>query len=454
MIERLLRWTDDRLGSAHFVSHALRKAFPDHWSFMLGEINAYAFVVLVATGTFLAFFFDPDTSRTVYHGPYSLLNGVTISKAYASALDLSFVVNGGLLIRQIHHWTALIFIAGIVVHMGRVFFTGAFRKPREINWVIGVMLLLLVLLAGFTGYSLPDDLLSGTGLRIFDSVALSIPFIGTWLSSLLLDGTFPSDAMLPRLFVAHVYLLPAAIAALISLHVAVVWRQKHTQFPGPGRTEDNVVGSPLFPSYAAKSVALMFVVATVAIALGAFVQINPIWLWGPYNPWQVVSPAQPDWYIGWVEGALRLGPAFALHLWGHTIPSPFWPAVLLPLALFTLLFLWPWIDATLRRDHAAHQLLDVPRDVPLRTALGVALGLFGLGLTLAASGDVQARYLHQSITAITHCYQWFCVAAPVGGFLVAFVLASDLRERGGVHKAPRIRLRKNARGGFEEEPLP
>ena len=198
----------------------------------------------------------------------------------------------------------------------------------------------------------------------------------------------------------------------------------------------------------------MFAVATVAIALGAFVQINPIWLWGPYNPWQVASPAQPDWYIGWVEGALRLGPAFALHLWGHTIPSPFWPAVLLPLVLFTLLFLWPWIEARLRRDHAAHQLLERPRDVPMRTAFGVALGLFGLGLTLAASGDVQARYVHQSITAITHFYQWFCFVAPVGGFLVAFVLASELRERGGVHKAPRIRLRKNARGGFEEEPLP
>ncbi|HTU70469.1 MAG TPA: cytochrome bc complex cytochrome b subunit [Candidatus Baltobacteraceae bacterium] len=453
MIERLLRWVDDRLGSAHFVSHALRKAFPDHWSFMLGEINAYAFLILIATGTFLAFFFDPSASKTVYHGPYKLLDGITMSHAYASAVNLSFAVNAGLLIRQVHHWTALIFVAGIIVHMGRIFFTGAFRKPREINWVVGVLLFLLAMLEGFTGYSLPDDLLSGTGLRIADSVVLSIPVIGTWLSSFILNGTFPSSALLPRLFVVHVYLLPAAIAGLILIHLALVWRQKHTQFPGPGRTEHNVVGSPLFPRYAAKSIALMFAVGSVVMALGAFVQINPIWLWGPYNAWQVSSPAQPDWYIGWLEGALRIGPPLAIHLWGRTIPSPFWPSVALPAVLFALLLLWPWIDATLRRDHASHHLLDIPRDVPLRTSFGVALFLFALGLTLAGSDDVQARYVHQSITVITRFYQWFCIIAPPIGFGITYALTSDLRARGGVHRAPRVRLRKNARGGFEEGPL-
>ena len=453
MIDRLLRWVDDRVGSAHFVSHALRKAFPDHWSFMLGEINAYAFLLLVVTGTFLALFFNPSAGKVVYEGPYTLLDGVPVSQAYASALALSFTVNGGLLIRQVHHWTALIFVAGIVVHMGRIFFTGAFRKPREINWVVGVALFLLALLAGFTGYSLPDDSLSGTGLRIFDSVVLSIPLVGAWVSSLLLNGTFPSSAMLPRLFVTHVYLVPAAIAGLIGLHLALVWRQKHTQFPGPGRTENNVVGSPLFPQYAAKSIGLLFAVTAVVVALGAFVQINPIWLWGPYEPWQVASPAQPDWYIGWVEGALRLGPAFALHLWGHTVPSPFWPAVALPTMLFTLLLLWPWIEAALRGDRAAHHLLERPREVPLRTALGVALAIFALGLTFAGSGDVQARYVHQSVTAITRFYQWFTILGPIVGFAITYALAADLRARGGVHKAPRVRLRKNARGGFEEETL-
>ncbi|HEY6487312.1 MAG TPA: cytochrome bc complex cytochrome b subunit [Candidatus Cybelea sp.] len=435
LVERLLLWFDDRLGTAHFVRHALRKAFPDHWSFMLGEINLYAFIVLVATGTFLALFFAPD-------------------RAYESTIALSFKVNGGLLIRQVHHWTALIFVAGIAVHMGRVFFTGAFRKPREINWVLGVLLFWIAMLAGFTGYSLPDDLLSGTGMRIFVSVALAIPVIGTWLTFFLLGGNYPSEQLLPRLFVAHIYLLPAAIAALIGLHLAIVWRQKHAQFPGPGRTERNVVGSPLFPNYAAKSLALMLAVTSVVFALGALVQINPIWLYGPYEAWNVVSPAQPDWYIGWLEGALRMGPPFAIHPFGHTIPSPFWPAVALPALLFILLLVWPWIDAALRRDRGAHQLLDNPREVPWRTGLGVAVFLFALGLTLAGSDDVQARYVHLPVTSITFFYRIFCVVAPIAGFALAFALARELRAKGGVQQAPRIRLRRNARGGFDEEPLP
>ncbi|HEX3370468.1 MAG TPA: cytochrome bc complex cytochrome b subunit [Candidatus Cybelea sp.] len=435
LVERLLLWVDDRLGTAHFVRHALRKAFPDHWSFMLGEINLYAFVVLVGTGTFLALFFQPD-------------------RAYQSTIALSFKVNGGLLLRQVHHWTALIFIAGIAAHMGRVFFTGAFRKPREINWVLGVLLFWIAMLAGFTGYSLPDDLLSGTGMRIFVSVALAIPVIGTWLTFFLLGGNYPSAQLLPRLFVAHVYLLPALIAALIGLHLAIVWRQKHAQFPGPARTERNVVGSPLFPNYAAKSLALMLAVTAVVFALGALVQINPIWLYGPYQAWNVVSPAQPDWYVGWLEGALRMGPALAIHPFGHTIPSPFWPAVALPSLLFILLLVWPWIDAALRRDRDAHQLLDNPREVPWRTGLGVAVFLFALGLTLAGSDDVQARYVHVPVTSITLFYRVFCIVAPVVGFAIAYALANELRAKGGVQQAPRIRLRRNARGGFDEEPLP
>src|SRR5581483_8771742 len=258
-----------------------------------------------------------------------------------------------------------------------------------------------------------DDLLSGTGLRIAVSVLLSVPVVGTWLSLLLLGGVYPAVRLIPRLFVVHVYLVPAAIATLIALHLAIVWRQKHAQFPGPGRTERNVVGSPLVPNYAAKSIGLFFAVVAVTAALGALVQINPVWIWGPYDPTVAASPAQPDWYIGWLEGALRMGPALAVHLWGHTIASPFWPAVLLPLLLFALLLLWPWIDAWIRKDAAAHQLLDNPREVPWRTALGVALVLFACGLTLAGSDDVQARYVHVPVSAVTAFYRFFCIAAPI-----------------------------------------
>jgi ubiquinol-cytochrome c reductase cytochrome b subunit len=454
LVERGLLWIDDRLGTAHFVRHALRKAFPDHWSFMLGEINLYAFIVLVGTGTFLAVFFDPNLSKVTYHGPYRLLDGALMSQAFASTMRLSFEVNAGLLVRQIHHWTALLFVAGICLHMGRVFFTGAFRKPREINWIVGMLLFWTALFEGFSGYSLPDDLLSGTGLRIAISVLLSVPVAGTWLSFLLAGGAYPAARLIERLFVVHVYLVPAAIATLIALHLAIVWRQKHAQFPGAGRTERNVVGSPFVPNYAAKSIALFLAVIGVAAALGALVQINPIWLWGPYDPWIATSPAQPDWYIGWLEGALRMGPSFALHLWGHTVPSPFWPAVLLPFVLFALLLVWPWIEAALRKDRSAHQLLDNPRDVPWRTALGVAIFVFALGLTLAGSDDVQARYLHLPVTAITQFYRVFCIVAPLVGFAITYAFAAELRTRGGVTPAPRVRLRRNASGGFDEESLP
>lgn len=451
MTRRFLLWLDDRLGSAAFVRGALRKAFPDHWSFMLGEINLYAFGVLVATGTFLAFFFQPSAAPTVYHGPYALLDGSSVSRAYASVLAISFEVNGGLLVRQIHHWAALVFLAGIVAHLCRIFFTGAFRKPREINWAIGVMLLGLALLAGFSGYSLPDDLLSGIGLRIADAVALSIPIVGSWMSSLLLGGVFPTERVIPRLFVAHVFLLPAAIGGAIALHLAVLWRQKHTQFPGPGRTERNVVGSPMVPQYAAKSLGLMFATVAVLCGLGALVQINPVWLWGPYEPWQATNPAQPDWYVGWIEGALRIGPPLALHLWGHTVPSPFWPAVVLPGALFALLFFYPWIEAVLRNDRRAHQLLERPRDVPLRTGLGCAMLVFTGGLLLAGSDDVQARYLHEPLPVMVSFYRIFCIVAPVVAFAIAAGVAHELRARGGVHEARRVRLYRSESGGFDEE---
>lgn len=453
MIGGLLRWIDDRLGTAHFVSHALRKAFPDHWSFMLGEINMYCFLFLVATGTFIALFFSPSSERVVYHGAYTLLNGTPMSAAYASALQLCFDVNGGLLMRQAHHWAALIFIAGISVHMARIFVTGAFRKPREINWLIGIGLLLLALGSGFTGYSLPDDLLSGTGLRIADSVLLSIPLIGTWASFLLLGGAFPSALITQRLFVVHVYLLPAAIGAALALHLAIVWRQKHTQFPGDGRSERNVVGSPLFPQYALKSASLALMTGAVIFVLGGLVQINPIWLYGPYQAWNVLNPAQPDWYVGWLEGALRLSPPVALHLWGHTIPSPFWPGVLLPGVFFGGLALWPWVEAAITGDRRAHHLLDRPRDVPWRTGLCAGLVTFAAGLTFAGSSDVQARYLHVSVIAITVFYRAFCLVAPAIAFLLAYAIASELRAAGGVHEAPRVRLRRNASGGFDEEPL-
>ncbi|MGH3323660.1 MAG: cytochrome b, partial [Streptomyces sp.] len=205
--ERGFTSLDDRLPAAEGGA-LLRKAFPDHWSFLLGELALYSLILLLLTGTFLTFLFHPGEAEIPYQGSYEPLRGVLVSEAYASTLDISFDVRGGLLIRQIHHWAALVFVAAIGVHMLRVFFTGAFRKPREVNWVIGVTLFVLSVAEGFCGYSLPDDLLSGTGLRVVQSLLLSIPVVGTYLSFFLFGGEYPGDEIIPRLYAAHILLIP------------------------------------------------------------------------------------------------------------------------------------------------------------------------------------------------------------------------------------------------------
>jgi ubiquinol-cytochrome c reductase cytochrome b subunit len=428
IVRRATRWLDDRLGVSSFARTALDKVFPDHWSFMLGEIALYCFVVLVLTGIYLSFFFVPSSRDVLYDGTYAPLRGVGVSEAFASVLRISFDVRAGMVFRQMHHWAALVFVAAIALHLSRVFFTGAFRRPREINWIIGVTLLLLAMFNGFSGYSLPDDLLSGTGLRIAYSVALSIPAAGTWLAFLVFGGEFPANDVISRLYVLHIFLVPAALATLITIHLSIIWRQKHTQFPGPGRTETNVVGSRLWPTYAAKSVALFFVVGAVLGLLGGLAQINPVWLYGPFVPSAVSSPAQPDWYLGWLEGALRLFPNWEIRAFGHTVANPFFPAVLLPGITFLLLYLWPFIEGRFTGDRLHHELLDRPRDRPVRTGLGAAALTFYGVLFFAASNDVMAKLFHVSVTGVTWVFRILVLALPpvVGFGVYRFMLAARL----------------------------
>ncbi|HEX8132919.1 MAG TPA: ubiquinol-cytochrome c reductase cytochrome b subunit [Actinomycetes bacterium] len=430
ILRRGARWLDDRLGAASVARTSLAKVFPDHWSFMLGEIALYCFVILVATGVFLTFFFDPGTNKVVYRGAYAPLDGASVSAAYGSTLRLSFDVRTGLLMRQVHHWAALVFLAAIVLHLCRIFFTGAFRRPRELNWLLGVTLLALSMFNGFTGYSLPDDLLSGVGLRIAYSITLSIPVVGTWLAFLLFGGEFPADQIIHRLFVIHILLVPGLLAFLLAAHIGILVRQKHTQFPGPGRTEHNVVGSKLWPTYATRSTALLCAIAAVLFALGGLAQVNPIWLYGPFEPSQVSSPAQPDWYIGWVEGALRMYPPWEFRLFGHLLPNPFVPAVLVPAGTFLLLYLWPFLEQRLTRDPAAHQLLDRPRDHPVRCAAGAGtLAFYGL-LLATASNDVIAKLAGVPVAGLTWAGRILLLAAPPVAAAVTYLLARSLRDSG------------------------
>jgi len=426
VIARVSRWVDDRLGLSRFARTSLNKIFPDHWSFMLGEVALYSFVVLLATGVFLTFFFDPGSKQVVYHGSYGPLAGAPMSEAYRSTIRLSFDVRAGLVMRQIHHWAALVFVAAVVAHVCRVFFTGAFRRPRELNWIVGVSLLVLAVLNGFAGYSLPDDLLSGTGLRIAYSIVLSIPFVGVWSAYLLFGGEFPADQVINRLFVLHIMIVPALIVGLLSVHLAILWHQKHTQFAGPGRREDNIVGSELWPGYAAKSIGLFAAVAAVLAGLGGLAQINPIWLYGPFQPAAVSTAAQPDWYVGWLEGALRIMPPWEVRVLHHTVPNVFFPGVLLPGLTFAFLYAWPFLEERFTGDHGEHHLLDRPRDRPLRTAFGVATITFYAVLLAAGGQDIVAQKLGVSIVPVTRTFRVLVLALPGVAAWLAWKLASDL----------------------------
>jgi ubiquinol-cytochrome c reductase cytochrome b subunit len=370
-----VRFIDERTAAAPLLRKGLRYLFPDHWSFLLGEVALYAFIVLIATGIYLALFFTPDTAKTVYHGPYVPLDGQTMSDAFKSVLDISFSYKAGLLIRQTHHWAADVFVASIVMHLMRVFFTGAFRKPRELTWLIGLTLLFTALLEGYLGYSLVDDLLSGMGLAIGYGVGLSLPIIGGPVTQGIFGAAFPGKAVFwSRMYIAHVFLIPALLATLIGVHLALIMARHHTQFrESPRHTERRIIGVPLFPGQAPRSLALMFFVAAVLFLLGGLIQINPIWQWGPFEPWLGTNGAQPDWYLGWLIGALRLMPSFDVTI-GHftVIPNPFWGGVLFPLVVLGILAAFPWIERRLTGDRAAHNIADRPRDAPTRTAFGVA----------------------------------------------------------------------------------
>jgi len=412
-------WLDDRFHGAKGVRVLMRKVFPDHWSFMLGEIALWSFVILLLTGTYLALFFIPSAAPVVYHGPYAKLDGATMSQAYASTLNISFEIRGGLLIRQIHHWAADLFMAALMAHMLRVFFTGAYRKPREINWLIGIGLFTLGMLEGLFGYSLPDDQLSGAGLRIFEGVLQGIPIVGTYAAYFLFDGPFPGTQVIPRMYILHVFLFPGLILALVMAHLFMMFHQKHTQMPGKGVTEKNVIGQPFWPYFILKGQAWFFFIFGGLVVLSTFAQINQVWLYGPYTPLAISSASQPDFYMGILEGSLRMMPAWETNFLGHTIS---W-SVLLPAAIplgiiFTGAGLWPFFEQWATGDKKEHHINDRPRNAPVRTGIGVAAVCFYGILWAEGANDVLADKFNIPLYTITWIARVAVFVVPIGGYFV------------------------------------
>jgi ubiquinol-cytochrome c reductase cytochrome b subunit len=458
VIDRAIESVNRRTGGAGPLRKIMGYVFPDHWAFLLGEIALYSFIVLIATGTFLALFFEPSTAHTVYHGSYAPLQGDEVSYAYKSTLDLSFDVPAGLLMRQTHHWAALVFVAAIVMHLMRVFFTGAFRKPRDWNYYVGLTMLVFAVLEGYMGYSLGDDLLSGMGLAIGNGVALSLPVIGGAFATLLWDGPFPgSSAFESRLFIAHVFVLPALLGILIAIHLFLISLPHHSQFRGRGRTERNNLGTPMWPAYALRSVGLMFATTGVLFLMGGLIQINPIWQWGPFEPYQGTNGAQPDWYLGWLIGALRLMPPIELHFGDYTlIPNPFFGGIIFPGVVFSFLYMWPALERRITGDREAHNLLDRPRDNPLRTAAGAAMFTWVATIFFAGAADRAFVSFGFPYTSQLWFYRITALVLPIIVFFATKKACQELKDAeahpmrgwdGGV-------VTRTPGGGFERDTTP
>ncbi|MGD7003203.1 cytochrome b [Corynebacterium halotolerans] len=418
---------DSRFTVSGLLRPQINKVFPTHWSFMLGEIALYSFIILILTGVYLALFFDPSITKVIYDGAYLPLNGVEMSRAYETALNISFEVRGGLFVRQMHHWAALMFMVAMAVHMARIFFTGAFRRPREANWIIGCVLILLGMVEGFMGYSLPDELLSGTGLRIMSAIIVGLPIIGTWMHWLIFGGDFPSEIMLDRFYIAHVLILPGIILALIAAHLMLVWYQKHTQFPGAGRTENNVVGIRILPLFGVKAVAMGLFVAGALALMSGLTTINAIWNVGPYNPSQVSSGSQPDWYMLWTDGLARVMPAWELYLGNYTIPGAFW-VMLAAMIMVVLLVAYPFIEKKITGDDAHHNLLQRPRDVPVRAGLGAMAIVFFFLVSLSGGNDLFAHYFQISLNAMTWIGRIGLIILPPIAYFMTYRICIGLQR--------------------------
>lgn len=412
---RMVDLVDERLHLRTDARKTANKVFPSNWSFLLGEVALFSLVILVLTGVFLTFFYRPNVEMVTYTGSNPVFAGRELPAAFESIVRLSSDVNGGLLFRRLHRGASHLFIATVVLHMLRILLTGAFRKPREINYFVGIGLLTLSFFAGFTGYSLPYDSLAGTGIRIAYTELLSLPLIGDRVAFWIFGGAFPTGDVIPRFFVLHVMLLPAALIGAVGLHLFIVYRQKHTQFPRLGVDGHNLVlGKPLWPLQFAESATLFLWVGGLLAAAAVLIPWSDVTLLGPYIPGEVGNNAQPDWFLFWLEGALRIFPGIEFTIPpGIVISGPFVAGIVLPGLIFTFLAAYPFIEKRVYKLDGEWHVLQNPLEIPLRA--GVMLGVFSglLILSAAATNDILSRMFGIPIEAITWIARIAVVVVPI-----------------------------------------
>ncbi|HEY4225301.1 MAG TPA: cytochrome b N-terminal domain-containing protein [Pseudolysinimonas sp.] len=424
------RLTQGRTGRqlTGLVTELQGRVLPLHWSNMFGVVSAACLVILFLSGGVLMFFYSPSSDLVTYHGGYAALDGATVSKAFGSTMAISFDLPGGLLLRQAHHWAALLLPASIIVQLLVTFFTGGFRTPRRASWVLLFLALIAALVAGWSGYALPDDLLSGTGLRIVQGIVLGIPLIGTWASALLFGGQFPGQ-IIQNLYPIHL-IAPIALVVLIALRIRLAYRNGPAQFAGEGRDENTVIGVPVLPSAAARGAGVLFIVMGLILVIASAFTVSPIWLYGPSSPGDASAGSQPDWYTGFLDGALRLVPPGWEFVWlGRT-----WTlAILVPLVVvgvyLAAALLYPFLEQWLTGDRREHNILDRPRNAPTRTGIGVAGIVFYGVLWGAASSDLIATQFRLTLESVIRFDQIALVAGPVIALVIARRVCFALQEK-------------------------
>ena len=405
-----------------------RRAVPNRWAHTFGVISMAAMLVLLVTGLYLMYFYDASSEYVTYDGSYAPLRGADVSLAYASTLHLSLEVRGGLLARQAHHWSALVLPASLMLQLFSTFVTGAFRKPRRSMWLLLFATFVLALAAGVTGYAMPDDSLSGTGLRIMNGMMLGIPVIGAPLALFLFGGEFPGR-VLENFYPLHVFVLPGLIAAVVALRLRLAYR-RGPLLAARSRDDSEPMTAPALGATVARSGGLFFIAAGVLVIMGGTMTVAPIWLYGPAESDTAAAGSQPDWYMAFLDGALRLvPPGWELVLWGRT-----WPlALLVPLGVvgvfLMLVAIYPFIEGWLSHDDHEHHVLDRPRDNPTRTGAGAAGAVFYGALLVSGGVDVIATELHLSFNDLIYFFRVTIVLGPVLAFVVTRAICIGLQHQ-------------------------
>lgn len=404
---------DDRLKLRPGAKKTVNKVFPHHWSFLIGETALISLVILVLTGTYLTFFYRASTEPAVYNGSLELYRGAQLPAAFESIIRLSYDVPGGLLFRRLHRGASHLFIASTVLHMLRILLTGAFRRPRELNYLLGIVLFTLTLLEGFIGYSLIYDSLAGTGIRIAYSSLLALPVIGDQVAFWLFGGPFPTGEAIPRFFVAHVMLMPAALLGLTGLHLALIVRQRHTQFPKRGVDgHAYVLGKPLWPHQFAITTTLVLWIGGLLALAAILIPWSDVALSGPYVPGEVGNNAQPDWFMFWLDGMLRMFPSVEWDFPGFTINAVFIAGIVLPGLVFGALIIYPFLERRVYRLQGDWHVLQNPLDIPLRASFGLGTFTAILFMSAAATSDQLSRLTGIPIETVLWFFRITTVLVP------------------------------------------